>query len=324
LKEKPEHSTLVSIIIATYNRSQLLYYAIQSIRQSHYNHWELIVIGDSCTDNTEAVVRSFGDDRISFVNLPENSGQQAIPNNHGTKLAKGEFVAFLNHDDMYLPSHLSNCMEIIEAENCDMICCPYVSILPSTPVELQDGTFRCKLMGFHINNKFSPHVFQVASSWFLRKEVIDKVGPWKHEDRLFVTPSQEWLFRAHQKGVTMYFSDKVGVFTCFSGLRRGSYRSEDPYEHKYFFAGLKDPSFVARVIEKAGLHVYGETVDEKYNKAFKHLGFAFLIPVFRVIGKLYWHPQAILKLLRFGGKGGYIRDHRRYTTRKEVNSRFHK
>jgi glycosyltransferase involved in cell wall biosynthesis len=72
-----------SIVIATYNRPQVLRYAIRSVLQSTFEDWELIVVGDGCTDGTEALARSFGDARISWHSLPENSGNQAAPNNAG-------------------------------------------------------------------------------------------------------------------------------------------------------------------------------------------------------------------------------------------------
>jgi glycosyltransferase involved in cell wall biosynthesis len=65
--------------------------------------WELIVVGDRCTDDTEVVVRGFPDPRIRFVNLERNFGEQSVPNNEGVRLAQGRFIAYLNHDDLWLP-----------------------------------------------------------------------------------------------------------------------------------------------------------------------------------------------------------------------------
>ena len=64
----------VSIVIATYNRSNVLRFAIESVRAQTVADFELIVIGDACTDDTAAVVNGFGDPRIRFENLPRNIG----------------------------------------------------------------------------------------------------------------------------------------------------------------------------------------------------------------------------------------------------------
>src|SRR5690606_24951720 len=94
---------LVSVVMATYNRSNIIVYAIESLRANTLQDWELIVVGDCCTDDTETVVSAFGDQRIRFINLPENCGEQSGPNNFGVGLARGKYLAFLNHDDMWFP-----------------------------------------------------------------------------------------------------------------------------------------------------------------------------------------------------------------------------
>src|SRR5215216_5001189 len=97
---------LVSVVTATYNYSSVLKYAIQSVLWQTYQNFELWVIGDACTDDSEAVVASFGDSRIHWVNLPENSGNQAVPNNEGIARARGKYIAYLGHDDLWYPNHL--------------------------------------------------------------------------------------------------------------------------------------------------------------------------------------------------------------------------
>ena len=76
---------VVSVIIATYNRSRVLAHAIESVRYSTVSNWELIVVGDHCTDDTAAIVASFDDPRITFINLPQNVGEQSGANNEGVR-----------------------------------------------------------------------------------------------------------------------------------------------------------------------------------------------------------------------------------------------
>ena len=106
----------VSVIIATYNRSQPLRHAIRSVCNSTLSDWEVIVVGDACTDDTAEVVSSFDDPRIRFVNLPSRCGDMSGPHNHVLPLARGRYVAFLNHDDLYLPDHLAKCVAELEIE----------------------------------------------------------------------------------------------------------------------------------------------------------------------------------------------------------------
>jgi glycosyltransferase involved in cell wall biosynthesis len=98
---------LVSIIISAYNRPRVISFAIKSVLASDFDDWELIVVGDGCNAETEDAVRVFTDPRIKFHNLPENTGHQSAPHNKGVELARGEFVFFLNQDDMYFADHIS-------------------------------------------------------------------------------------------------------------------------------------------------------------------------------------------------------------------------
>jgi len=97
----------VSVIIATYNWSSVLRYAIRTVLWQTYRNIELLVIGDACTDDSEQVVDSFADPRVRWHNLPENCGNQFGPNNAGLGLARGEYVAYLGHDDVWFPTHLA-------------------------------------------------------------------------------------------------------------------------------------------------------------------------------------------------------------------------
>src|SRR4051812_37155949 len=97
---------VVSIIVSAYNRPQVVAFAIKSVVASNFEDWELIVVGDGCNAETEEAVRAFPDRRIQFHNLPVNTGHQSAPHNRGVELARGEFVFFLNQDDMYFPDHI--------------------------------------------------------------------------------------------------------------------------------------------------------------------------------------------------------------------------
>ena len=83
----------MTVIIATYNWSSVLRYAIHTTLWQTYKNIELLVIGDACTDDSEQVVDSFADPRVRWHNLPENRGNQFGPNNAGLGLARGEYVA---------------------------------------------------------------------------------------------------------------------------------------------------------------------------------------------------------------------------------------
>jgi len=93
------------VIIATYNWSTVLPYSIGSVLDRTFTDFELRVVGDGCTDDSGEVVNAIDDPRVQWINLPR-SGHQSGPNNEGIRRARGEYIAYLGHDDLWLPHHL--------------------------------------------------------------------------------------------------------------------------------------------------------------------------------------------------------------------------
>ena len=104
----------VTVIIPTYNRSEVLPFAIASVLEQTFTDFELLVIGDGCTDDSERVVTSIGDARVRWINIPRAGGQFG-PNNEGLRQARGDFIAYLGHDDLWLPHHLSLLVAALDA-----------------------------------------------------------------------------------------------------------------------------------------------------------------------------------------------------------------
>src|SRR5690606_24832972 len=113
---------LVTVVIATYNRAETLKYAIESVLWQTYTNFELWVVGDCCTDHTEVVVsRYLHDPRVHWYNMPVNSGYQSKPYNEGIRQGRGEYSAYLNHDDIWLPIHLEDTIAHIQRTNVNFI-----------------------------------------------------------------------------------------------------------------------------------------------------------------------------------------------------------
>ena len=110
----------MSVIIATYNYSSVLRHAVRSVLIQTYPNLELLVVGDACTDDSEEVVASFRDPRVTWMNRQENSGTQAGPNNLGLERAAGRYVAYLGHDDLWHPWHLATVVGELERTGAPM------------------------------------------------------------------------------------------------------------------------------------------------------------------------------------------------------------
>ena len=95
----------VSIILPTYNRANQIGKAIESVLAQTYEDFELIVVDDGSTDETEKVVTSYKDCRIRYHRMPENGGQSRA-RNCGMKLARYDYLAFEDSDDLWRPGKL--------------------------------------------------------------------------------------------------------------------------------------------------------------------------------------------------------------------------
>lgn len=96
--KKGVESVMVSVIIPTFNRAAILPRAIESVLAQDYRPFEVLIIDDASTDNTQDIVRAFADDRLKYIRQRQNGGASRARNT-GIELAKGEFIAFLDSDD---------------------------------------------------------------------------------------------------------------------------------------------------------------------------------------------------------------------------------
>jgi glycosyltransferase involved in cell wall biosynthesis len=117
---------LFSVIIPTYNRADILSEALDSVKAQTYRPIEIIIVNDGSTDNTEKVVEQWanGNQEDSFLNLQyyyqANSGQ-SHSRNHGIKKMNGEYVQFLDSDDLIHPRRLEKLVSTFERKNADLI-----------------------------------------------------------------------------------------------------------------------------------------------------------------------------------------------------------
>ena len=97
---------LVSIVMPSYNTSDYIGGSIESVLEQTYPYWELIIVDDCSTDNTDEVVEKYlSDSRIRYLKNEKNSGA-AVSRNYALREAKGKWIAFLDSDDLWSPEKL--------------------------------------------------------------------------------------------------------------------------------------------------------------------------------------------------------------------------
>jgi len=107
---------LVSIVIPTYNHAAFLRRAIQSVIDQTYKNWEILIVDNHSTDNTDEIIASFQHPAIKAYKI-NNNGVIAASRNKGLTLATGEYIAFLDSDDWWLPKKLEVSIMHLEKGN---------------------------------------------------------------------------------------------------------------------------------------------------------------------------------------------------------------
>ena len=176
--EKP----LISICLPTYNRSKLLIErSVPSVLNQTYKNFELIIIGDNCTDDTEKNISKITDKRIRFYNIPKRSYRYppttenhwfagpVIANNEALKMVKGEWITRIDDDDIWTPDHLEVLLEFAEKGDYEFISAQYIEERHGqrrvVDGEMADGPYFNPKNHSKINN--SPKLGGVQT-WFYR------------------------------------------------------------------------------------------------------------------------------------------------------------
>jgi hypothetical protein len=245
-------SPAISAVIATYNRSHTLAYAIESVLRQTFADWELIVVGDACTDDTPEVVARYvaADPRVRFVNLERNWGEQSAPNNIGRSLARAPLIAYLSHDDFWLPHHLKACREALEGTGADLV------LGTAANISFEGGrvafdSLHVLLQGMGEDHQWSPsdlHASVVAAScWLIRTDVLDKAGGWRMSQQERAEPSQALLFRLWRRGFRIYTLNDLTLIILSAGHRPASYLQRESPEHDWIAERVDDAAFASEL-----------------------------------------------------------------------------
>lgn len=203
MTERPPAKPRVSVVIATYDRPFNLALAIESVLGQSEPCHEIVVIGDRCNPETAEVLAGIAEPRLRYVNLPSRCGEQSIPNSVGMALATGDVIAFLNHDDLWLPDHLETALAALANPSVDLVTTAAAVFLTDpkngAPMvgEISAGRRTLRDAFFH------PHFwFEPISTWVVRTRVAHAIGPFSPAVTLYRMSPQNWLMRAWRAGVS--------------------------------------------------------------------------------------------------------------------------
>ncbi|HET6992082.1 MAG TPA: glycosyltransferase family A protein, partial [Bacteroidia bacterium] len=154
-----------SVVIPAYNRESRIGNAIRSVLNQSYPDFEIIIVDDGSTDNTKTVVSGFTDPRVNYI-FQENR-ERGAARNAGKKIAKGDYITFLDSDDEFLPDHLQTVHDFINANpGYDVYCTSYKIV--------SDEKTKLLTIPKDIRGKLVSENFLSCNGVFLQKRISDE------------------------------------------------------------------------------------------------------------------------------------------------------
>jgi glycosyltransferase involved in cell wall biosynthesis len=168
-----------SILLPTHNRAEVVCFAIESVLSQTLPDFELLVAGDGCTDETAKVVAGFSDPRIRWFDLPKAPNFGYANRNVALREAIGEFVAFMPHDDLWLPDHLELLIRALEQKGAEIAYSLPLWVIPSGLIaplvfNLHDPETLAQFLSMKRNGI-------PGASIIHRRECLEKYGYWNED-----------------------------------------------------------------------------------------------------------------------------------------------
>lgn len=216
-----------SILLPTHNRPEVLKFAIASVLAQTRTDWELLVVGDGCTDGTADMMAGYDDPRIRWFDLPKGPGFGYANRNVALRQARGDLIALLGHDNLYFRDHLDR-MDPLFAN-------PKVVFGYSRPLFIDDDGV---IVPFYINLHMSRaredflkfRNVLPATTIVHRRSCLEKVGYWRED----LERDGDWdlwqrIFQAHPMGFQM---QRLPTSLHFrASWRKGKVWVTAPYSH---------------------------------------------------------------------------------------------
>ena len=265
--KSPDKIPKISVIIPTFNRALMLIEAIDSVISQDYKNWELIIIDNFSTDETDKILSTISDVRIRSVKKPR-TGSVAASRNLGIKMATGDWIAFLDSDDLWDPAKLSTVVSLI-ASGYDFI------YHPLRTLDLQNPRMNHRLprnirvkSPIYMNLLLKGNTISL-SSVVVKKLYLDTIGGMNESKELYALEDYDTWLR---------ISRLTEKFFCIP-IILGSYRV-----HGSNISNDNSFTYVARGLESHlrylskqqkrrfdGLYIYKEVVHQIEARDYKHI-----------------------------------------------------
>ena len=207
-----EQFPLVTVVVPTHNRPDFLKKTLQSILEQTYSNLEIIVISNGRNDKNKGVVDSLCDARLIYVDQ-DNSGGPASPRNHGIRLTKGQYVAFCDDDDLWMPNKLDLQISALENNLDHAVCFSKMVRFDSEgewTVASEEGSLDFDSL---LVNNTAP-----ISSVVVRVDLFSQIGVFSESH--LVGPAEDYEFLLRAASVTKFYFIDEYLIRYWSGQNR--------------------------------------------------------------------------------------------------------
>lgn len=164
-----EYEPFFTIVVPSYNRGSLIKRTLESLVTQTWPHFEIIVVDDGSTDDTETVVRSLGSSQVNYYRIANS--ERAAARNYGARQAKGNYINFFDSDDLALPNHLAEAARMVSQNgNPEWFHLGYAMSTPEGKVFKQVNTYSGETL-----QKYIPRGNPLSCNGvFLRSDIVRK------------------------------------------------------------------------------------------------------------------------------------------------------
>lgn len=229
---------LVSVIILTWNRAELLKETLASVLGQTYQNIEVLIVDNESTDETRAYIEGLDDRRVKYLRHP-NNGILSVNRNFGISQARGGYIAFCDDDDLWLPHKLEKQMEVVSGHpECKVVC--------SNGIYFDEkGDIGCLISRegdaeLTLNDFLKGRSDVVLPSVLINKDVFTVVGTYNEDPRIVNTEDFEFMVRVATKYPIYFLGESLVKYRIHNVMTSHANTLKTIAKEKLFFCALYD------------------------------------------------------------------------------------
>lgn len=295
----------VSILIPNYNKAPYLRQTLDSVLSQVYTNWECIIVDDHSTDNSWKILEEYASlhTRIKIYKRPVNRKQGGnAARNYAIGLAKGEFVAFLDSDDIWKPSRLELALNFLKSQQIESIYSGAVVVRPKSIEKLTSRDIREGESVFDFI--LSDGVFCPTPSLIMKRDLSEKV---MFDENLKRHQDYDFFIRAHMISPWKYFENyDVQVNWRRADLKNINYYNCLPFYEKHWEKSTNKTiryKYIIRITSSSVRESFNNNLAAYFKDILKKEGYAFSFQeyimfyfphLFFVLSKIKWTFRGVI------------------------------